>query len=136
MICTGYEGQTALDFYLTLKSRKEVIECRGPIVYLKLNSSVANRLSWAASTIGVEGLVTKAFITLVEDDLALFGSCMGHWTDISSIAFAIGEQTGRLDVRTVGDRVFRECCNVLGWDYRELDNYLHSLDLPNRPEEE
>lgn len=118
---------TALDFYLTLKDREELDECRGPIVYLKLNSAAANRLYTAAAEIEVEPLVRRAFITLVSEDVALFGSCMAHWTDLSSIAYAVGGQMGRPDIKLVGEIIFRKVCNILGWDHRELDNYLVSL---------
>lgn len=136
MICTGISEQTALDFYLSFKGREYIGDCRGPIVYLKLNSVVANRLHAAAQEVELEGLVMAAFISLITEETALFGSCMAHWVDMAKIAESVGKGSDRIDFVEAGGLVFRKSCEVAGWDHRELDNYMHSLGTYDSDEEE
>lgn len=128
MICTGIQGQTALDFYLTLVTRTSTDQCMGPIAYLELARSVAERLMSAMEAVGKEDIIGNAYITRMvnSSNRALFGSCAAHWLDISSITSVIGAAAHRSDLVSIGRSLSLHVCEQLGWDYRELDNYMRS----------
>jgi len=128
MICTGIQGQTALDFYLTLMSRNKIDDCRGPIVYLELAKPVVERIVAALSALDQERIVNNAYITRMvsNPDMALFGSCAAHWLDISSLTSIVGAKIHRSDLITIGRSLSLHLCEQAGWDHRELDNYMKS----------
>jgi hypothetical protein len=128
MICTGTQGQTALDFYLSLMSRTGIEDCRGPIVYLQLAKPVVVRITAAMEAVGKEQVVNNAFITRMANDpeMALFGSCAGHWLDISAVTSVVGSSLHRSDLISIGRSLALQLCAQAGWDHRELDNYMKS----------
>jgi hypothetical protein len=46
--------------------------------------------------------------------------------DIASIASIVGQQHQRRDLHLVANLVMTQVCATLGWDYRELSNYMAS----------
>lgn len=128
MICTGIQGQTALDFYLTLMSRNKLEDCRGPIVYLELAKTVVERIVAALSALEQERVINNAYITRMvsNPEMALFGSCAAHWLDISSLTSIVGAQIKRNDLVSIGRSLSLHLCEQAGWDHRELDNYMRS----------
>jgi len=128
MICTGVQGQTALDFYLTLSSREKMEDCRGPIVYLELAKPIVETVVAAMSAIGAEKIINNAYITRMVSNpqMALFGSCAAHWMDISSTMSVVGSHLRRSDLISIGRSLFLHMCEQVDWDSRELDNYMRS----------
>ena len=126
MICTGTEGLTALDFYLSLSGRVDHTICHGPIVYLELNERVADILLRNLSSMGLSEKIENAYISRKSQEVGVFGSCMGHWIDIVAISVETGRQNHDHTLQYVGDSIYKAVCAQAKWDHKELDNYLQS----------
>lgn len=126
MNCIGIQGQSVLDFYLSLNSRSSPEDCRGPLVYLDLIEPVMERVAQAAASAGKEYLAYNLMIAPTEEDDIRCGSCAAHWIDISAVCVVIGRMMGREDIRLIGHGLINQMCDSLDWDGKELDNYLRS----------
>lgn len=131
MNCTGIQGQTALDFYLSLSSREDPTQCRGPLVYLSLGKGVGSRMMEALEIVEKEDIVENAYICRLENGLGKFASCSAHWLDISAISYVVGASLGRADFKQIAEAIKQMVCSGNDWDYRELDNYLRTSRMTN-----
>lgn len=129
MICIGTQGQSVLDFHFTLSSRNSTLTCRGPIVYLEMNEPTARRIFDAVSSVGIEGSFASTFIATSVEDKALFGSCVAHWLDIAYTLEMLAHRQQRQDLVQVSFVMITNICDTLGWDYKELSNYLQNYSF-------
>lgn len=128
MICTGVQGQSALEFYLSLFSRKGTADCRGPVIYLELSKDIAAKIFASLTIVDKVELVENAYISrMLNRPKALFGSCAGHWLDMSVICSAVGFKLEREDLQLIGDGLKSNVCTAAEWDFKELDNYLRNI---------
>ena len=126
MICTGHQGITALDFYLSLTDRECQHACRGPLVYLRLNTVTAEKMLEGSAAVGMADEFSNTFISETRDGSGAFGACMAHWVDLSTSIAAVGDGMGRKDLSYVGEELFKTACRIAGWDFKEVYNYLQS----------
>lgn len=126
MNCIGVQGITALDFHLSMSSRLSPEDCRGPLVYLDLSDEVTNRVAFALATVDKVHLLHRAVVGATDKGEARCGSCVAHWLDISAITSVVGQSLQRRDLHLVANIMMKQVCSTVGWDYRELSNFLAS----------
>lgn len=132
MNCTGTQGQACYDFYLELLKRGKQNYCCGPLAYLELNTEVVERLMYALTLVDMQAKLADAYIGMSGQDSGRFGACMGHWLDISALTSEVGTQAHRHDLEFIGEKIFRELCRTIGWDYKELDNFLQNFSIRDK----
>jgi hypothetical protein len=126
MHCTGIQGQTVLDFYLSLSTRQVPTDCRGPLIYMDMSETATRKVAQVLTMVNQKSLISNAYIATITNTLAKFGACAAHWLDMSAITTIIGSRMHREDYAVIGHVLAVELCDQAGWDYRELDNYLRS----------
>lgn len=127
MICTGTEGMSTLDFYLSLVPRN-MAECKGPLAYIQINDQGSMIMAHAAQHLEspLQSIIIDSYITGVNNGKSLFGSCMGHWVDICAAVDVVGKHLAEPSMERFSSILFRRVCKEAGLDQRELDNYLLS----------
>jgi hypothetical protein len=126
MHCKGVQGQTLLDFYLSLSERQVPTDCCGPLIYMEMPGTVVQKVAQVLSLVDKKELIANAYIASITNNSAKFGSCAAHWLDMSAITTVIGARLYRNDLSLIGHSLAVLLCEQAGWDYKELDNYLRS----------
>ena len=135
MNCTGLQGITVLDFHLSLSTRISPEDCRGPIVYLDLSEQVMDRLATAVVAIGNPKMLQDTVVGTTSRSEVRCGSCAAHWLDLASVTSIVGQNHQRKDMHFVANIIMKQVCATLGWDYRELSNYMSSKASLGRSQE-
>jgi hypothetical protein len=133
--CTGTQGISELEFFSLLKDRESAESCCGPIVYMRIAEPAARVMLTAADAMNMQSAVESAYIARISPNVAMFGSCMAHWIDISMISNELGRQLHRHDYLMVAQQLYESACRAAGWDWKELDNFLQNLGSGEEEEE-
>jgi hypothetical protein len=94
-------------------------------VYLDLSEQVMDRIATAVLAIGKPEMLQDAVVGTTKTEVRC-GSCAAHWLDLAAVTSIVGQNHQRRDLHLVANIVMKQMCATLGWDYRELSNYMAS----------
>lgn len=121
--------QTEYEFFSQISEHPSLGDCCGPLTCVGLAHPALGQFLAALELLAVPSDYLDSFQTQVLDSgMLVITMCARHWFKHSQAIVTIGETYEHPELSQLSYYLYRVVCKVNKWDYKEITNYLKTIE--------